>query len=82
LSKPYQVFLNGEKLFFHEYINNGTHVWLNMRPQDSGEVSIIGTIIPEIEISPENEFSIEYAVVGIIIIGIGIVGVFFFKRKK
>ena len=82
LSKPYQVFLDGEKLFFHEYINNGTHVWLNMRPQDSGEVSIIGTIIPEIEISPENEFSMEYVVVGIIIIGIVIVGVFFFKRKK
>ena len=82
LSEPYQVFLDGEKLFFHEYINNGTHVWLNMRPQDSGEVSIIGTIIPEIEISPENEFSMEYVVVGIIIIGIVIVGVFFFKRKK
>jgi hypothetical protein len=82
LSKPYQVFLDGEKLFFHEYINNGTHVWLNMRPQDSGEVSIIGTIMPDIEISPENEFSMEYVVVGIIIIGIVIVGVFFFKRKK
>ncbi len=79
LSEPYQVFLDGEKLFFHEYINNGTHVWLNMRPQDSGEVSIIGTIIPEIEISPENEFSMEYVVVGIIIIGIVIVGIFFFK---
>ena len=82
LSEPYQIFLDGEKLFFHEYINNGTHVWLNMRPQDSGEVSIIGTIMPDIEISPENEFSMEYVVVGIIIIGIVIVGVFFFKRKK
>jgi hypothetical protein len=82
LSEPYQVFLDGEKLFFHEYNNNGTHVWLNMRPQNSGEVSIIGTVVPEIGISPENEFSMEYVVVGIIIIGIVIVGVFFFKRKK
>jgi hypothetical protein len=82
LSKPYQVFLDGEKLFFHGYINNGTHIWLNMRPQNSGEVSIIGTVIPEIGISTENEFSVEYVFVGIIIIGIVIVGVFFFKRQK
>jgi hypothetical protein len=82
LSEPYQVFLDGEKIFFHEYINNGTHVWLNMRPQNSGDISIIGTIVPEIEISPENEFSMEYVVVGIIIIGIVIVGVFLFKRRK
>ena len=82
LSEPYQVFLDGEKILFHDYINNGTHVWLNMRPQNSGEVSIIGTIVPEIKISPENEFSMEYVVVGIIIIGIVIVGVLFFKRKK
>ena len=82
LSEPYQVFLDGEKMFFHEFINNGTHVWLNMRPQNSGEVSIIGTIVPEIEISTESEFSVEYVVVGIIVVGIVIVGVFFFKRKK
>ena len=82
LSEPYQVFLDGEKIFFHEYINNGTHVWLNMRPQNSGEISIIGTVVPEIEISLENEFSVEYLVAGIIIVGIVIVGIIFFKRKK
>jgi hypothetical protein len=82
LSEPFQVLLDGEKILFHDYINNGTHVWLNMRPQSSGEISIIGTIVPEIAISPENEFSLEYVAVGIIIIGIVIVGVFFFKRKK
>jgi len=71
LSEPYQVFLDGEKIFFHEYINNGTHVWLNTKPQDSGEISIIGTLVQEIEIIPDNEFSMEYVVVGIIIIGIG-----------
>jgi hypothetical protein len=82
LSEPYQVFLDGEKILFHDYINNGTHVWVNMRPQNSGEVSIIGTIVPEIKISPENEFSMEYVVVGIIAVVIIIVGVLFFKRKK
>jgi hypothetical protein len=82
LSEPYQIFLDGEKILFHDYINNGTHVWLNMRPQSSGEISIVGTVVPEIGISPDNEFSLEYVAVGIIIIGIVIVGVFFFKRKK
>ncbi len=82
LSEPYQVFLDGEKIIFHENINNETHVWLNMRPQSSGEVSITGTVLPDIEISPEDDFSVEYVVVGIIIVGIVIIGVFFFKRKK
>ncbi len=85
LSEPYQVFLDGEKMFFHEYLSNSTHVWLNMRPQNSGEVSITGTISPEfteIVDLPEDEFSFEYVVVGLIIIGIAIIGVIFFKRKK
>ena len=82
LSEPYQVFLDGEKIFFHDYINNETHVWLNMRPQNSGEVSITGTVSPDIEISAEGDFSVEYVIVGIIIVGIVIIGVFFFKRKK
>ena len=82
LEEPYQVFLNEEKIIFQDYINNGTHVWLTMRPQNSGEVSITGTIVPEIVISSEYEFSVEYVVVGVVIIGIVVVGVFFFKRKK
>jgi len=81
LEEPYQIFLNEEKIIFQDYINNGTHVWLTMRPQNSGEVSITGTVVPEIVISSEYEFSVEY-VVGVVIIGIVVVGVFFFKRKK
>ncbi len=85
LSESYQVFLDGEKIIFHEFNNNGTHVWLNIRPQNSGEVLITGSLvadIPEIENLSEYEFPVEYVVVGIIIIGIVITGVFFFKRKK
>jgi len=45
---PYAVFLDDEKIYFHDYINNGTHVWLNMKPETSGEIAIIGTTaIPE-----------------------------------
>ena len=80
LEEPYQIFLNEEKMIFQDYINNGTHVWLTMRPQNSGEVLITGTVVPEIVISSEYEFSVEY--VGVVIIGIVVVGVFFFKRKK
>lgn len=48
---PYAVFLDGKQISFHEYNNNGTHVWLNMRPESSGEISIIGTtVVPEFPI--------------------------------
>ncbi len=69
---------------FHDYINNGTHVWLNMRPQNSGDISITGTVIPnlvEIEIPAEDKFPVEYVIVSLII-GIVVIGVFFLKRKK
>jgi len=51
LWEPYLVFLDDEKIFFHGYINNGTHIWLNMKPETSGEITIIGTtVIPEFPI--------------------------------
>lgn len=51
LGGPYTVFHDEKKISFHEYINNGTHVWLNMRPETSGEISIIGTtVIPEFSV--------------------------------
>ena len=43
LSGPYNVFLGDKKIAFSEYINNGTHVWLNMRPDNSGDISITST---------------------------------------
>ncbi|MDH3278132.1 MAG: hypothetical protein OEL77_08360 [Nitrosopumilus sp.] len=82
LSKPYQVFLDDEKIRFQTTFNNDTHVWLNMKPQNSGEISIIGTLVPEIKISPEESIQLEVIVVGIIIIGAVITGIFFLKRKK
>ena len=48
---PYAVFLGDEKILFHDYINNGTHVWLNIKPNASGEISVIGTtVVPEFPI--------------------------------
>jgi len=51
LWEPYTVFLDDEKIKVHKYMNNGTHVWLNMRPEASGEIVIIGTtVVPEFPI--------------------------------
>ena len=45
---PYSVFLDEEKIFFQEYFNNGTHVWVTIVPETSGEIVIIGTtVVPE-----------------------------------
>jgi len=51
LWEPYSVFLNDDEILKREIMNNGTHVWLNMRPETSGEITIIGTtVIPEFSI--------------------------------
>lgn len=48
LGGPYDVYLKDEKIQSFEYINNGTHVWVSMKPDSSGSISIIGTtVIPE-----------------------------------
>ncbi len=48
LWNPYQVYLNDEKIITHEFSQNSTHVWLNIRPDATGTVQIIGTsVVPE-----------------------------------
>ena len=81
ISEPYQVSINNERIFFREFINNGTHSWVNFKPQSSGEVSIEGVVSPEIEILLEQEFPYEYVVIGIIISGI-MITVVLIKKKK
>jgi len=92
LSRPYNVFMGDEKIFFHEYINNGTHVWLNIRPDNSGNVSIIGTIDindekstiqnnPSTSVSNVNQDIIVYILLGIIV-SIGLVVTVIIMRKK
>lgn len=82
LSIPYQVSLNEEKIEMKESFNNATHVWLNFRPQSSGEVSIIGTVVPEIVLQQDQLMQVGILIIGIIVVGAIIVGIFFFKRKK
>ena len=91
LSKPYNVFLEGEKIFFHSYIDNGTHVWLNIRPDNSGIVSIIGTTVmdeetiqsnPSTSISNVNQNMIFYILLGIIVLVGLVVAVIIMRKKK
>jgi hypothetical protein len=48
LWNPYEVYLDGTKILKHEFSNNSTHVWLNIRPEAAGTIEIIGiSAIPE-----------------------------------
>lgn len=90
LSKPYNVSLENEKIFFHEYIDNGTHAWLNMRPDSSGIVSIVSTTVideepiqdnPSTPISNTNQDMISYILLGVIIVGL-VVTIIIIRKKK
>jgi len=51
LWEPYLVFLDDEKIHVNKFNNNGTHVWLNIKPETAGEIIIVGTtVIPEFPI--------------------------------
>ena len=91
LPKQHNVFMGDEKILFHEY-NNGTHVWLNIRPNNSGNVSIIdSTINGNEKITMENssstsESSVNQDIIGYILLGaivlIGLVVMVIIIRKK
>jgi len=94
LSRPYNVYMGGEKIFFHEYINNGTHVWLNIRPDNSGIVSITGaTVIDDEKSTIQNNSStvrsnvsqdtIIYILLGVIVsVGLAIMVIMMRKKKS
>ena len=51
LWNPYEVYLDDEKILKHEFSQNDTHVWLNIKPKTTGTVEIIGiSAIPEFSI--------------------------------
>jgi hypothetical protein len=51
LWEPYLVFLDDEKIHVNKFNNNGTHIWLNIKPETAGEILIVGTtVIPEFPI--------------------------------
>lgn len=49
---PYEVFLNGEKILKHEFYSDGKEIWLNIKPNETGTVEIIGvSAVPEFPIT-------------------------------
>ena len=51
LWNPYEVFLDDKQILKHEFFSNETHAWLNIRPESSGTIDIIGTtVVPEFPI--------------------------------
>ncbi len=48
LWSPYEVYLEDKKILNHEYYQNDTHGWVNIKPKTVGTVEIIGiSAIPE-----------------------------------
>jgi hypothetical protein len=46
--EPYGVLVDEEKILEHEYVVDGTYVQLNIRPETTGTIRIIGTsVVPE-----------------------------------
>jgi hypothetical protein len=92
VSESYDVLIGDEKIRYIDYVNNGTHVWLNIRPDNSGDVSIINTAsvanekpiiqtdIPKIEVSNVNQAIV--VLVGVIVIVGLVVTVIIMKKKK
>jgi len=51
LWNPYEVYLDDQKILKHEFSQNSTHVWLNIKPDNAGTIEIIGiSAIPEFSI--------------------------------
>ena len=85
LSDPFEVKLDDENFSFHRNINNGTHIWLNMIPDNSGDITIKGTTTIDSEtIEPQiTEQTTDSHIIIIIASIIGIVGIVaFFLIKK
>jgi hypothetical protein len=83
LWEPYSVLLDNEKIDFHDYINNGTHVWIKIKPTSSGEITINGTTT-ESAVDPQIRENTQDSQIIIIIISIvGILAIFaiFLVRK-
>ncbi|PHY08397.1 MAG: hypothetical protein CK527_06595 [Nitrosarchaeum sp.] len=90
LPTPYNVMMIDEKIPFYEYNNNGTHVWLTVRPDNSGSVSISSTIITDEKLVVDknsstlepnvNQDIVLYVFFGIIILVV--IALIIMRKKK
>lgn len=90
LPNQYNVFIGDEKIYFNKYIDNGTHVWLNIRPDSSGIVSIIDamgindekTSIQDNPSTSNMNQDIVYILLGVIVLVGFTVMVIMIRKKK
>jgi len=60
---PYQATINTNKTLTNVFYNNGTHVWIGLRPSSSGTVQITGTtVVPEFPVFVPLAFAISAVV--------------------
>lgn len=75
LREPYSVFLDNEKITFHDSINNGTHIWIKMKPTSSGEITIDGTTTGSTVNSQIIEDTIDPQITTIVVLVVGILAI-------
>ena len=83
LWEPYSVLLDNEKIIFHDYINNGTHVWIKIKPTGSGDITINGTTTKPV-LDPQivdNTINPQITIIIISIVGILVIIAIFLVRK-
>ena len=77
LEGPYEIHLDNEQILFQDYINNGTHVWLNTKYENSGEISITGNAI---QVENTSMQTTEIIVIAIVLVGIIIIAIVLAKK--
>jgi hypothetical protein len=86
-SKRYNVLLDDEKIPFHSYTDNQTSIWLSIRPDNSGIVSITDAesmndeLINKNSSSSTNQDIIIYIIFGVIVL-IGLLVIIIMMRRK
>jgi len=89
----YNVFIGDKKIPFNEFNKNATHFWLNIRPDNSGVVSIVSveTISNEnttkennlsMPVSSTNQNIMIYGLIGVIVLVGFTVAVIIMRKKK
>ena len=83
IKDPVDVYLDKETIFFHEFLNNETHIGINFKPLTSGIVQIVtqGSSIFNENIEPVDEPPWEI-IIPAIIGSLAAAGIIFFFLKK
>lgn len=89
LPKSYDVLVDNERIYFHGYINNGTHVWINVRSDTTGTISIVDAENTDQENSNMQDIPLvssinqnTFALLGVVIISGIIIAIVIIKKKS